>query len=141
MMYRRLSIFMLIVLCAACKKGQQTSACGTQACTALFTSIGVTFKDKNNNAVNVINYKVIDLRTNKEITITPPPNIDVEPGYKVIIDDSSLKDLSSDGDSIQVTATNPATNEAKATLFKISGGLCNCHVSKLSGPDTIVFTQ
>jgi hypothetical protein len=86
----------------------------------------------------VTNFEEIDLRTNKVMTHTYPPGIDFVPGYKIIADDSDLKDLTTEGDSIKVTATNPATGQIKVTLYKIAGG-CNCHVSKVSGPDQIKF--
>jgi hypothetical protein len=47
-------------------------------------------------------------------------------------------DYSTDGDIIKVSATDPATNQTKSVNMKISGG-CNCHVAKISGPDTVKF--
>lgn len=131
---------MLIVICSACKKSQQKAACGTQPCTDLFGTVGVVFKDKNNNPVSVTHYSVLDLRTNTILTNEISAIANTVAGYMVVVDDNDLKDLTTDGDNVQVTATNPATGEVKITLFKIAGG-CNCHVSKVSGPNTIVFTQ
>jgi hypothetical protein len=141
MVYKRLSILMLIVLCAACKKGQQTSACGTQVCTTLFTYVTAVFVDKNNMPVNFTNFTEVNLRTNKTMTHTYPPAVDFVAGTVIIADDSDLKDLSSSGDTLKVTATNSATGQTETALFKVSGGTCNCHVTKVSGPDKVVFDQ
>jgi hypothetical protein len=122
---------------SACKKNTQT-ACGTQACTDLFASIGVHFVDKNNNPVAVTNFIVLDLRTHKFITHMIPEGLHY-PGYMEIHDDNDIKDLSTEGDNVQVSATNPATGQVITTIFKISGG-CNCHVTKIAGPDTIQFS-
>lgn len=136
-MKRSLWIFVAVALClAACKKNTQT-ACGTQVCTDLFASIGVHFVDKNNNPIVVSNFTVLDLRTHQFITHMTPEGIHY-PGYVEILDDNDIKDLSTEGDNLQVSATNPATGQVITTIFKISGG-CNCHVTKISGPDTIQF--
>ncbi len=135
-MYKRLPVVLLIILCSACTKTKQ-SACGTQACTDLFASVGVIYKDKDNNPVSVSNFSATDLRTNRALTSTPNPSANLYFAYRVIADDSDLKDLTTDGDNVRVTATSP-TGQALSTMFKISGG-CNCHVAKVSGPDTIKF--
>ncbi len=138
LMYKKLPIVLFIILCSACTKNQQKSACGTQVCTAIFASIGVSFKDKNNNPVSVTNFKVLDLRTNKVLTNVISTTANFVPGYWIVVDDSDLPDLTTAGDDVEVFATNPATGETKTVLFKIAGG-CNCHVSKVSGPDIITF--
>jgi hypothetical protein len=137
-MYKKLPIVLVIILCSACTKNQQKAACGTQVCTDIFASIGISFKDKNNNPVNVINFKVLDLRTNKILTNVISTTANFVPGYMIVADDSDLPDLTTAGDNVEVSATNPATGETKTVLFKIAGG-CNCHVSKVSGPDIITF--
>jgi hypothetical protein len=139
-MLKKLFLLLLIVACSACTKNQQKSACGTQVCTDIFASVGVLFKDKNNNAVDVTNYSVVDLRTNLTLTNVISTTGNSIPGARIVVDDSNLKDLTTDGDNIKVSATNPATNEIQTATFKIAGG-CNCHVSKISGPDVIVFTK
>ena len=126
-----------LVLFSACRKNTQT-ACGTQVCTDVFASVGVRFIDKNNSPVQVTGYAVLDLRTNKILYNVISASADLVPGYMIVADDSDLKDLTTDGDNIRVTATNPTTGQTLHTIFKISGG-CNCHVGKVSGPDTIQF--
>jgi len=133
-MYKRLPIVLLIIFCSACAKTKQT-ACGTQACTDLFASVGVLYKDKNNNGVALTNFTVTDLRTNKRLTNVISASANFVPGYWIIADDSNLKDLTTDGDNIQVTAIGPS-GQTLSTMFKVSGG-CNCHVAKISGPDVV----
>jgi hypothetical protein len=139
-MLKKLFILLLIVACSACKKNQQKTACGTQICSDYFASVGISFKDKNNNAVNVTNYSVVDLRTNKTLTNVLSTTGNTIVGFMIVVDDSNLKDLSTDGDNVKVSGTNPATNEIQTATLKIAGG-CNCHVSKISGPDVITFTK
>jgi len=130
-------LIVLMIAGSACTKNQQT-ACGTQACTDLFASIGLHFTDKNNNPVVIANFTVIDLRTNKAITHAIPEGFNYDVGYMEVLDDNDIKDLSTEGDNIQVSATDPATGQTKTVTLKIAGG-CNCHVTKLSGPDTVQF--
>ena len=139
-MCKKLPILILIIFCSACTKNQQKTACGTQVCTALFATVGVNFKDKSNISVNVSNYTVTNLRTNKVMTSAFAASADLVPGYRIVADDGNLMDLTTEGDNVSVSGTNPATAETKTVVFKIAGG-CNCHVSKVSGPDTIVFDQ
>ena len=138
------SVTLIIILTAAtlllsCSKSQQTnSACGTQVCTDVFAKVGVSFTDKNNQPVIVSSFEAIDLRTNKPLVHVASPNVDYLAGYEIVADDSNLKDLSTDGDNVKVSATNPATGEVKTVTLKIAGG-CNCHVTKLAGPDKVPF--
>jgi hypothetical protein len=108
-----------------------------QVCTALFATVGVHYLDVNNNPVIVSNFKVLDLRTNTAITHIIPPNY-VASNYMEVVDDNDKKYLSTAADNLQVTATNPSTGQTKTVILKISGGT-NCHVTKISGPDTIRF--
>lgn len=138
-MYKNLAILLLsIVLLSACSKNQpQKPACGSQVCTAIFATVGIHFTDKQGNAIAVENYTVFNLSSNKPLT-PGVPNLDMVKGYYVVASDNDKKDFSTDGDNIKVSATDPATKQTKTATFKISGG-CNCHVAKLSGPDTLAF--
>ena len=125
----------IFILISGCNKNSQ-AACGTQACTDVFESVVVQYQDSNNNPVAVSNFKVVDLRTKKTLTNVLSASANLIVGGEIIADDSNLKDLTSEGDNIQVTATVQSSGKAITTLFKIAGG-CNCHVTKLSGPDVI----
>jgi hypothetical protein len=99
--------------------------------------VGVHYFAQNNYPVVVKDFKVIDLRTRQVISHATAAN-SFPSNYMEVVDDNDKKDLSTEGDDVQVSATNPATNQNKAVVLKIAGG-CNCHVTKLSGPDTIKF--
>jgi hypothetical protein len=86
----------------------------------------------------VTDFKVIDLRTKKVFLHIIPPNVNYVMFYQVVADDNDRKDLSAEGDDMEVSATNPATGQIKTAVLKIAGG-CRCHVTKISGPETIVF--
>ena len=138
-MYKNLPILLLsIVLLSACSKNQpQKPTCGSEVCTAIFAMVGIHFTDKQGNPIVVEDFTVFNLSMNKQLT-PGVPNMDMVKGYYVIASDSNKKDYSSDGDNIRVSATDPATGQTKTVTFKISGG-CNCHIDKISGPDTVAF--
>ncbi|MGZ3763016.1 MAG: hypothetical protein ACXVB0_19830 [Mucilaginibacter sp.] len=137
-MYKKLPLLLLTVICSSCIKTQKKAACGTQVCTDIFVSVGIQFTDKNNNRIAISNFTALDLRTNKTFVHAANPSGNTLAGYEIVVDDSDLKDLSSEGDNISVSAKNPVTGEIKTAVLKVSGG-CNCHVAKVSGPDTIAF--
>jgi hypothetical protein len=139
-MAKRILTLLLIVTFAACKKNDhQKSPCSIGICTAVFASINIQYIDKNGAGVVVTNYSVRNMRTG--LAIKAGANNDVGagfPGLKVVANDGNLKEFSSDGDEVQVSATDPATHQAKTVTFKISGG-CTCHVGKISGPEVVTF--
>jgi hypothetical protein len=136
-MFKRLPIVLLILLCSACKKNQQT-ACGTQVCTDIFVTIGVHFTDNKGNPIAVSNFSAVDQRTHLNIGGTAAGLGTLALGFYVIADDGDLMKLPTAGDDILISGTDPATNQTKTAMLKIAGG-CNCHVTKLSGPDIIQF--
>jgi hypothetical protein len=137
-MYKKLSfLLILIFISSACSKNSQKPTCGSQVCTAIFAMVGIHFTDKQGNPIEVEDFTVFNLSSNKQLT-PGVPNMDMVKGYYIIASDSNKKDYSSDGDNIRVTATDPATGQTKTVVLKISGG-CNCHVDKISGPDTVAF--
>lgn len=137
-MLKRLFLFLLIACCFGCDKMQQNSACGTQTCTLSFASLSIHFTDKNGNPVAIKNYSVVNQRTHLALTNTTAATANLMPGYYIVADDSSRSQLSTEGDDVLVSGTNPATNQTKTAIIKLSGG-CNCHIAKVSGPDVIVF--
>jgi hypothetical protein len=136
-MRKILTLLMFILLGTACHEGNVKPGCPLVACTDIFASIGVTFVDSAGQPIAIQNFQAIDLRTNLRIIPEVQTALLIR-GFYIIADDSDLKDLSTDGDDIQVSATNPLTHQTKTVIFKIAGG-CNCHVTKLSGPDQIKF--
>jgi hypothetical protein len=93
--------------------------------------------DNQGQLLVIENLQITDLRTHLNLT-WGVNNVFWAKGYYIIADDSDLKQLTTDGDDVQVSATNPANNQTISTVFKIAGG-CNCHVIKKSGPDKIAF--
>jgi len=137
-MLKKVLFLLLFSLCFSCGKKQQTAACGTQTCTAVFTTIGIHFTDNAGKPIGVLNFSAINQRTHIALTNTGSMGILFIIGYYLVADDSALSQLSTEGDDILISATNPNTNQTKTAIVKISGG-CTCHVAKLSGPDVIAF--
>lgn len=102
-----------------------------------FAMIGVNFTDKNGSAIAVQNLTAVNQRTKLSVLPANQDAINTK-GYYVIADDNAREKLASDGDEVLVSATNPATGQTKTVSFKLSGG-CNCHVDRISGPQTIAF--
>jgi len=130
---------LLIAFCFSCKNNKQSNGCGMQPCTASFAYLGIRLIDNQGHAVTPKNFSAVNLRTSK--TLTPmqyPPAIDFVAGFVLITSDANIKDFSTEGDDVKITATDSLTNQTKTTTLKIAGG-CNCHISKISGPDTIEF--
>lgn len=131
-------ILAAVILFASCSKTQQkNTACGTQVCSDIFAIIGIHYTDNTGKSIAVSNFTVFDVTSNKQLYPgLPAANLVV--GYYTVASDSNIKDYSTDGDVIKVSASDPATGQTKIVNLKISGG-CNCHVAKLSGPDTVAF--
>ena len=137
-MYNKLIIlFIVAVSLASCKKTQKKTPCGPQICTDLFASVGIHYTDNSGKPIAVNNFSVFDVTSNKQLH-PGVPNWDLVMGYYIVASDNNKMDYSTEGDNIKVSATDPATNQAKIINLKISGG-CNCHVARISGPDTVKF--
>jgi hypothetical protein len=139
-MRKYLLFLLLIAIIAACKKHRQENGCPTKACTYEFVSISVNFVDNDGKAVLAKDVKAVNKRTGKQVIATNngPAVPGLGPNFFTIATDNNKSEFSTDGDDVEVTATNVTTNNTKTTLFKISGG-CNCHIAKISGPDKIVL--
>ena len=137
-MLKKIAVLLIIIISTSCNKShQEEPACPLKVCTDVFTTIGISFTDNKGNPIAVENLLVLDLRTSASLPLEVN-GIFYILGYYRIADDSDLSQLSTGGDDIQVTATDPATNQTITTLFKIAGG-CNCHVTKISGPNQVTF--
>jgi len=133
-----ITILAAVVLFTSCTKSQQkNTACGTQVCSDIFMSVGIHYIDNKGEPIIVSNFTVFDVTSNKQLYPGLPTG-ELVVGYYTIASDSDIKDFSTGGDIIKVSATNPITGQTKTVNLKISGG-CNCHVAKLSGPDTVAF--
>ncbi|MBC7400282.1 MAG: hypothetical protein H7289_10075 [Mucilaginibacter sp.] len=138
MIFKRLAVLVLITGFFSCHKAKEQAACGTQACTQIFTKIGVNFADINGSPVNVKNFSAINQRT--KLSTVPISAVDgpVQTGVYIVTDDNGKANFSTEGDEVIISGTSPTTNVTKTITFKISGG-CNCHVEKVSGESTVVF--
>ena len=110
--------------------------CGDMACTAEFRTVTVKFIDDSGNPLVVKDYSAVNKRTGRSMTQTS--NLGGQ-GVYVVASASDLTELSEKGDIVLVSAINPKNNAKVSAEFVISGGLCICHVGKISGPETIKF--
>ena len=137
-MLRKINVLLIIILVTSCNKSHLINPpCPLKICTDIFTTIGVTFTDNKGNPIAIENLQVLDARTSKSLPLEPNGVFYVL-GYYRVADDSDLNQLSTEGDDVNVTATNPATKQTLTTLFKIAGG-CNCQVMKIAGPEKVIF--
>ena len=137
-MYKYLLILFCAAMLGACDK-KEPSDCGAMICTEEFRMILFSFTDKDGKPAAVKNYSAINQRTGEIIKTTGGATIDLSQGTFIVIDDSSLKLLSAEGDDIKVTGTYETTGQTKSAILKVSGGKCACHIQKISGPDKIAF--
>jgi hypothetical protein len=137
-MYKKLIIlFLAAVSLASCDKVKQKTPCGNQICTDLFAIVGIHYVDNTGNPIAVDSFKVFNVTSNKRL-YPGIANINTVQGYYVVASDGNKMDYSTEGDVIKVSGTDPTTKETKEVNLKISGD-CNCHVARLSGPDTVKF--
>jgi len=137
-MYKKLIIlFVAAVSLGSCHKTQKKTPCGPRVCTDLFASVGIHYADNAGKPIAVTNFTVFDVTSNKELHPGYVGGLLVL-GYYIVATDNNKMDYSTDGDIIKASAIDPATNQTKTVNLKISGG-CNCHVAKISGPDTVKF--
>jgi hypothetical protein len=55
------------------------------------------------------------------------------------VDDGNTKSLSEEGDDLKITGTFEKTGQTKSAIIKVTGGICACHINKVSGPEQIAF--
>ncbi|UOE48285.1 hypothetical protein MTO98_28145 [Mucilaginibacter sp. SMC90] len=134
-------ICLLAITFLGCKKHNQQTGCPSKACTADFASLTVNFVNKDGFPTPGKNITVINLRTHETIIAKGNGGLivpSIGPGLYVIATDNNKSEFSTEGDDVELTATDATTNITKTASFKISGG-CNCHIAKLSGPDKIAL--
>jgi hypothetical protein len=141
MIKRLLTVVLFACSFMSCHKAEQQQVltpCGTQVCTDLYAIITIKFTDKNGSATAVQNYSVTNQRTHSKLVNNGSAYIDLIYGAYMVADDSAKSQLSTDGDDVLISATNPTTGQTKTATMKLSGG-CNCHVNKISGIDVVAF--
>jgi hypothetical protein len=139
LLIKTIACLVVIIGFAACSKKIKSGGCPTgQMCTMQFATLSINFVDKAGKAVTVKNVKVLNLRTNTAILAEGMSSMVHQAGSYVFVTDANKKQLSTEGDDLRITATNALTNKTVSAILRVSGG-CNCHVSKVSGADDIVF--
>jgi len=140
-MYKYVFLLLLVAAFSGCKKHNQQKGCPSQACTLDFASLTVSFVNKDGQPTPGKNVTVINLRTHETIIAKGsggPAVPTVGPNLYTIATDNNKSEFSTEGDEVELTATDGITNITKTTTFKISGG-CNCHIAKISGPNQIIL--
>lgn len=108
--------------------------CQDMVCTKEFRMITVKFVDANGNPQIVKDFTVVNKRTGERMT---PVNDMANQGLYVVASDSDLLKISEKGDILLVSAIDSKTNVKLQVEYLIAGGVCSCHVTKISGPDTV----
>jgi hypothetical protein len=140
-MYKNSPFLLLILLIIGCGKNRIQPDCVTpSSCSTVFTSVGIHFTDNLGQPISIENFKAVNLRTHVNIAPALAEYGTFAPGHYIIADDGALQNISADGDEIEVSGFDPLTNQTRSAIVKIAGG-CACHISKISGPDQIQFTQ
>jgi hypothetical protein len=103
-------------------------------CTASFATIPVTVVDDRGQPVAGAAVTATLVRTGQ--TLEPTTLMLTIPGTYVVIDDGSTHLLSRSGDAVQVRISKGAAAITADYVFAVPDG---CHVSKVSGPNTVTL--
>lgn len=128
----------VIILFSACSTTNQ-SECGNIICTQEFRMVQVKFSDASGNPVAVKDFTAINKRTGESTAQNNEPETINNQGNYTLASDADVKKLSEAGDVIIVSATHPISNKKIEAEFVVSGGMCACHISKVSGPAELIF--
>ena len=127
--------FVSILATSCISQHKKKTDCGDIICDKTFVSIPVKIITTNGTDVSFKSYKVIDLATGKSINSDPTPGTN-NPNTIVIADDRHLKTFSEKGVALQLQIKKKDDSIVKVN-YKIGGGKCACHVTKLDGPDEV----
>jgi hypothetical protein len=131
-----------IVLISSCTEQlltEKSEDCPERICTEEFRSVAVQFKDAAGNPILVRNFTSTIRRTGKSPQQSGAVDSVYFKGSYAVVTDNDTRNLSSTGDTIDVSAVNPNTNQKKTAQYVVKGGKCACHIDKISGPQEIVF--
>lgn len=127
-------------LLTACASQQEShTKCGSVVCTDEFIMIPVKVIATKSADVSFKTYKVINANTGKEVKSNVWPGKGNQ-GTIVIADDGHRRSFPEKGANLELQITRNDGRVVK-NAYKISGGKCACHVSKLSGPDQVDIDQ
>lgn len=131
-----LPFFALFVV--SCSEQVVEADCPSLICTQEFRTVSLRFEDASGQPITIKDFSAIIRRTGKSTQAFEVDTVNFKGNYAVVTD-SDTKNLSPKGDTIDVSAVNPKTNQKKSTSFVVSGGKCACHIEKISGPEKVVF--
>ena len=134
-----LGVFMISAL-LSCKKNTAESECEKNTiCTTEFRSVSIRFVDNRGEGAEVKDFNVVNQRNGEKLHANSSALINMIKGTYLVADDGNTKSLSEEGDDLKITATSVETNQTKSAIVKVKGGKCACHISKVSGPEQVVF--
>jgi hypothetical protein len=127
-------LLLFIVLTQLLTSCSKSTECEKPACTKEFRTITVRFVDANNNPQTVKDFTAVNKRTGEIMSSNTDFTNQVD---YVVASDSDLLKLSEKGDTILVSAIDLKSNSKIQVEYIVTGGICSCHVNKISGPDTV----
>lgn len=123
----------------SCKKKTTDSDCKNKVCTEEFRSIVIRFVDNKALGTEVKDVSVVNQRTGEKVYANSSATVNLIIGAHIVVDDGNTKSFSEEGDDLKITGTSVATKQTKSAIIKVTGGICACHINKVSGPEQIAF--
>lgn len=134
-----IAAFTVLLSCTVKREQQAAVDCPPKACTMEFRTVGVVFTDSSGDTLQVKNFSARLKSKGEKLPSAESDSPATLNQFYLVATDGDKSALSIQGDTVQVSATHPRTGQTKTTDFVISGGRCECHINKVSGPETIVF--
>ena len=114
--------------------------CAKLMCSEGLKIVGIKFLDTIGNPVVVSDFKAFNLHTKESMIIGSVTDTVYSKGDYTIASDLHIRKVSSRGiDTIVVSGRHPVTQVIKTARVVVGRDDCDCHVTKLSGPEEIVF--
>ncbi|MGV3684194.1 MAG: hypothetical protein ACO1NS_01125 [Daejeonella sp.] len=123
----------------SCSATNNQPDCENMICTQEFRMVQVVFKDSVGKPLNVKAFSAVNKRTGENMARNSDPSNEPSQGVYIVASDADVRKLSEKGDVIQVSASHPVTNKNVISEFVVTGGICACHINKISGPSEIVL--
>jgi hypothetical protein len=102
-------------------------------CTLQFNSFSVTVVDAGGQPAEGVS--ILVRRVSDGSVLTNTENFPLGQGVYVILTDGNIDDVSEDGTAVEVVGTLGDTGFRAEYVFDRDA--CQCHVNKVSGPDTV----
>lgn len=127
---------LLTLLAGGCVLQDQPS-CRQQACTELFAMVTVTIVDSSDRPVDGLTTTTTNLDNGARV----PTTSGLGSGIYVVVDDNFLREPREGTASHTLLFTAQGTDGTVNADYEIRARECDCHVEKLSGPDTLVLQR